>query len=188
MPTDPDQDILDLVSAGKGEAAIKLLMQRYGKQVYRYVRAQLRSNPDLADDVHAKVFIEAHRDLERFAGRSTLRAWLFGIARHRVLDALKPPNHPSNSSIPVSELDLADSVPLPDQQLDDARLSKALVECLELLTLKVREAVTMKYQVGFTFEEIGKICGDRAGTVQARVKRALPALRECIEKRTAAKV
>src|SRR5262249_23650225 len=56
--------------------------------VYRYCRIAL-GDTVLADDVHQQVFIEAFRDLPGFAGRSTLRTWLFGIARHRVLDAAK---------------------------------------------------------------------------------------------------
>ncbi len=187
MPTDPDNDILELVDAKQFDAAIRLLMNRYGRPVYRYVRVQLRTIPDSADDVHSKVFIQAHRDLARFARRSTLRAWLFGIARHRVLDAIPPPNHHSLAGVPVGE-DLPDSVALPDQQLDDARLTQALASCFELLTDKVRESVVMKYQQGLTFEEIGRICGERAGTVQARVTRALPVLKDCIEKRTAARL
>jgi RNA polymerase sigma-70 factor, ECF subfamily len=182
MPPDPDQDILDLLDAGDRNGSLRLLMDRHGKAIYRFIRFQLHNSPS-SDDVHAKVFIQAHRDLPRFARRSALRAWLFAIARNRVRDSRKgekPPADPVGTDIP----DDADSV---DTKLDDARLAKALLECIELLAEKAREVVFLKRE-GLTFEEISELLNERAGTVQARFSRSLPALRECIERRTGGRV
>src|SRR5262249_39612715 len=82
--SDPDADVLALVGRDT-RVALHHLMQRHGRAVYRYCRIAL-GDAVLADDVHQQVFIEAFRDLPGFAGRSTLRTWLLGIARHRVLD------------------------------------------------------------------------------------------------------
>jgi RNA polymerase sigma-70 factor (ECF subfamily) len=49
-------------------------------------------------------------------------------------------------------------------------------------------AVLLRYQEGFSFEEMGRICRERPGTLQQRVARALPVLRACIEKRTGGRV
>jgi RNA polymerase sigma-70 factor, ECF subfamily len=182
MPTDPDQDILDLLDAGDRNGALRLLMDRYGKAVYRFIRFQLRNSPS-ADDVHAKVFIQAHRDLPRFARRSPLRAWLYAIARNRVRDSRKgekPPAEQVGAEIPD------DKEPV-DEKLDDARLAKALHDCILLLPDKAREAMILRRE-GLTFEEIAETLGERANAVQARVSRALPTLRECIERRTGARV
>jgi DNA-directed RNA polymerase specialized sigma24 family protein len=46
----------------------------------------------------------------------------------------------------------------------------------------------LRYQQGFTFDELGAIFGEKPGTLQARVMRALPVLRACIEARTGGKV
>src|SRR5262249_44019794 len=85
---DPDGDVLDLVARGDVSAALRRLIQRYGDAVHRYCREALR-DAALADDVHQQVFIEVFRDLPRFAGRAPVRIWLFAIARHRALDAIK---------------------------------------------------------------------------------------------------
>lgn len=182
MLSDPDEDILRLAEEGKRDHAIRELMKRHGEGVYRYVTISLRGRGN-ADDVHQRVFIEADRDLRRFARRSTLRTWLYGIARHRVLDAIKVDKRGERQE-PLDDLEVPEDVPAPSERLDDARLQQALLACLDLLGEHVRAAVLLRYQQGFSYEDMGKACKEKPGTLQARVTRALPALRECIERRT----
>src|SRR5215510_7727099 len=85
---DPDSDVIGLVANHDMTGALRCLMQRHGTSVYRYCREALR-DPVLAEDVHQQVFIAAFRDLPKFHRRSTVRTWLFAIARNRVLDAAK---------------------------------------------------------------------------------------------------
>lgn len=180
---DADQDVVRLVDAGDRDGALRLLMQRHGTAVYRYCREALR-DATLADDVHQRVFIEAHRDFTKFARRSLLRTWLFAIARHRVLDALKSRKRAHAHLEDDESADLPDPRPSPAERIDDARLREALAACLDELGEHVRSAVLLRYQQGFTFEEMAEVCDAQAGTLQARVQRALPKLRDCIESRT----
>jgi RNA polymerase sigma-70 factor (ECF subfamily) len=158
-------------------------MQRHGSAVYRYCREALR-DATLADDVQQQVFIEAFRDLPRFSGRSSVRTWLFAIARHRVLDAAKSRRRA------LSHLEEDDATRVPDPRpsvgdsIDDVRLHEALVQCLGKLPEHVRTAVLLRFQQGFTFEDMAEVCREKPGTLQAKVARALPKLRDCIEDRT----
>src|SRR3979409_69210 len=86
--SDPDSDVLALVANQDMTGAIRRLMQRYGTSVYRYCRESLR-DVALAEDVQQQVFIAVFRDLPAFGRRSSLRTWVFAIARNRVLDAAK---------------------------------------------------------------------------------------------------
>jgi RNA polymerase sigma-70 factor (ECF subfamily) len=180
---DPDADVARLVEAGDLAAAIRLLMQRHGDAVYRFVRNALR-NDARADDVHQKIFIEAYRDLPRFAGRSTFRTWLFAIARYRVIDAAKVRVREEGRMGEGDGADEPDPRPSPGEQIDDVRLREALARCLEQLGEHIRSAVLLRYQQGFSFEEMAEIMSEKSGTLQARVSRALPVLRECIEAAT----
>lgn len=182
---DPDADIIALIERDR-TAALTALMKRHGVGVYRYCREELHDRT-LADDVHQQIFIEAHRDLHRFAARSTLRTWLFAIARHRVLDAAKSRRR---AQAHIEDDDTADtpdpSLP-PGDRLDEARREHALVACLRELPEDVRGPLVLRYQLGFTFEHLSEIFRQKPGTLQARVMRALPLLRSCIEKRTGGK-
>ena len=180
---DPDRDVVELVQAGSLVPALRILMRRHGAAVFRYCREAL-GDATLAEDVHQQVFIEAHRDLPRFAARSTMRTWLFAIARHRVLDAAKSRRRQQAHLEHDDTADAPDLAPAAGELLDDTRLRDALVACVDKLGEDMRSVMLLRYQLGFTFDEIAEVCGVKPGTLQARVSRALPRLRACIEART----
>ena len=180
---DPDSDLLGLVAQGDMTTALRLLMQRHGVPVYRYCREALR-DAALADDVHQQVFIEAYRDLPGFKQRSAVRTWLFAIARHRVLDAAKSRRRAESHIDDDDATAVADPRPSAAESIDDARLREALLTCLDKLRDQVRTALLLRFQQGFTFEAMAEMCREKPGTLQAKVQRALPVLRTCIENRT----
>jgi RNA polymerase sigma-70 factor (ECF subfamily) len=177
---DPDEDVLVLVTGGNHKLALQRLMQRHGAAVYRYCLIAV-GDAALADDVHQQVFIEAFRDLPRFARRSTLRTWLLGIARHRVLDAAKRRRRARNHVETARAADLPDLAPSAGDGLDDAELRAALASCVAQLEEPARTAVLLRYQQTLTYEEMAVICGEKPGTLQARVSRALRRLRAMID-------
>lgn len=177
-----DSDILGLVAKHDMNGAIRLLMQRHGTPVYRYCREALRDDV-LAEDVQQQVFIAAFRDLPGFRQRSSVRTWLFAIARHRVLDAVKSRRRVRSHVAGDAALDVADPRPSALDGIDDARLREALRGCLDELAPRVRDALLLRFQQGFSFEDMSEICGMKSGTLQAQVARALPRLRACIERR-----
>jgi RNA polymerase sigma-70 factor (ECF subfamily) len=181
---DRDDDLIALVRSGDVRGALHGLMRRHGHAVYCYCRQALH-DATLADDVHQQTFIEAYRDLPRFAGRSTLRVWLFGIARHRVLDAVKRRRRAQHKVQDANTLDLPDHRPSPAESLDETRLQQVLIAVLGELEEPTRTAILLRYQQGFTFEEMAQICHEKAGTLNARVVRALRHLRIEIEGRIA---
>ena len=181
--TDPDSDVVGLVANGDMTGALRRLMDRHGPGVYRYCREALR-DATLADDVQQQVFIQAFRDLPRFTGRSSVRTWLFAIARHRVLDAAKSRRRAQSHQGEDDGTSVPDPQPSPGESIDDVRLREALLVCLGKLDENQRTAVLLRFQQGFTFEDMAEVCHEKPGTLQAKVRRALPTLRACIEQRT----
>lgn len=180
---DPDSDVVALVANGDMTGALRQLMQRHGTAVYRYCREALR-DAALADDVQQQVFIEVFRDLRKFNGRSSVRTWLFAIARHRVLDAAKARRRAQSHLDATDGAAVPDPRPSPGETIDDARLREALLTCLQKLRAQVRTVLLLRFQQGFSFEDMAVVCRERPGTLQAQVTRALPVLRACIENRT----
>jgi len=184
-----DGDVLDALSRRDVRRALTLLMDRYGDAVYRFAY-EMTHDEGLADEVRQQVFVEAFRDLERFEGRSALRSWLFGITRHRALDASKARRRwwqrfknesPDDDS---GEMELAGGGGgRPDGDLERTRIARVLEHCLEKLAPAAREAVVLRYQLELSYDEAAAATGDRVGTLQQRVARALPVLRKCVEAR-----
>jgi len=181
---DRDGDVLALIERGDTEGAVRRLMVRHGTAIYRFCREALH-DAALADDVHQQVFIAAFNDLSTFRRCSTVRAWLFGIARHRILDAAKSRGRAHARIEEADPTELPDLCPSPSAVLDDAQLQEALVACMRELDEGLRVLLLLRYQQGLSFEEMAIACGEKAGTLHARVARALPVLRARIERRLA---
>lgn len=175
-----DDDVLAMIRDGHLRAALERLMQRHGRAVYRYCVVAI-GDATLADDIQQQVFIEAFRDLPRFAGRSSLQTWLLGIARHRVLDAAKRVRRTRAQVGDAAALELPDPQPLAGDSLDDAERAAAVAVCIDRLEEPARTAVLLHYQQGLTYEDMAGLCGEKPGTLQARVARALHRLRAMVE-------
>jgi RNA polymerase sigma-70 factor, ECF subfamily len=182
---DTDQDIVELFQARKYDKALVMLMDRHEHGVFRFC-CTLLSNEELAKDVTQIAFIHAHRDMSTFAGRSTLKSWLFAIARNRARDAGRGPKV-DKLGTPLDEftsLRLEDSARSPDMRISDIELAEALRGCLEALNEAEIAAVLLRYQQDMSFEEMSQVTGEKPGTLQARVARAVEKVRRCIEKKT----
>lgn len=179
-----DGDVLDLLERRDERGALTALMARYGVPVYRFCRQMLRDET-LADDVHQQVFVQAYRDLPRFERRSALRTWLFGIARHRCLDAIKIEGR-RGRRFPLEDEageDDASAGPSVVDRIAAAEMADALEHCLDELAPATKSAVLLRFREGLGFDEMAVLADEKAGTLQARVARALPVLRKCLERR-----
>ena len=180
LPPHPEDEAREALARGDHREALTVLMQAYGRDLHRHCYQVLRDR-DLADDVHQTVFVQAYRDLPGFAGRSSLRTWLYGIARHRLMDAMKIGSRWRRRFVRVEPLpEAADERPRADDALADGAAAHALAAALAQLSVDSRIAVLLRFREGMTFEEIGAVCREKPATVQARVARALPRLRAAL--------
>src|SRR3984885_11882461 len=78
-----------LARAQRGdEAAFAELTDPYGRELQVHCYRILGSVQN-AEDMLQETLLAAWRGLERFEGRSSLRAWLYSIATNRCLNALR---------------------------------------------------------------------------------------------------
>jgi RNA polymerase sigma-70 factor (ECF subfamily) len=182
-PATGETAILAALERADRDAALRLLMQAYGTAVYRYCR-QMLGDGDLADEAHQMTFVQAYEGLARFAGRSSLRTWLFGIAHHRCLDLLKTSRRRDRRFQLTGELpDRPAPAETAEERLTNRSRVQALARCLRELAPHVRAAVLLRFQQGVPYEEMARLEGERPATLQARVARALPVLRRCLERK-----
>lgn len=180
-----EEEIQAAVQGRDYARALALIDLHYGEGLHRFIAAMVR-RPDRADDLYQTTLLEAFRDLATFGQRSSARTWLYGIARHRCLDALKMDRRREGRIEPAAELpEIADTTPGPAERLGDAELVAALGQCLDELSTEVRMVLLMRFQEGFGYEELARICRATPEAMRARVCRALPVLRRCIERKGA---
>jgi len=158
-------------------------MDAYGTAIFRYCRSLL-SDPDLAEEAHQMTFVQAFQSLSTYRRTSSLRSWLFGIARHRCLDGAKTHRRRERRFQLVGDPpESALSSPHPEDRFVERDRSEALLDCLHRLPARIRDAILLRYQQGLSYVEMEKVAEDRAATLQARVARALPKLKNCLESR-----
>lgn len=180
VASDEDGEIEAARAAGDQRRALALLMACYGHGIYRFAMAMTHDR-NLAEEVRQQVFVEAYCGLGNLPASSSLQNWIFGIARHRCLDAVNtrarwnqryknaPPEEPERDGCE------------PDRDLDRGRLVRILAACLDKLAPAAREAVVLRYHQELSYDEAAVIADDLPGTVRRRVSRALPVLRRCVE-------
>lgn len=157
--------------------ALDILMKAYGSDIFRYCFNIVGSKED-AQDLLQIVFINAYRDFDQFKGNSSLKTWIFVIARNRCFDHIKQhKRYETRITLTNSVLDVQ------TQEMDDScnRTGKILKTCLDKLTENSRNAMLLRFNAGFSYQELSHIINQKPGTIQATVVRAIPLLRQCLE-------
>jgi RNA polymerase sigma-70 factor (ECF subfamily) len=180
VPDTAPADPLALLARGERTGAITALMDQHGARVFSFC-SRFLGDRTLAEDVLQQVFIHAYRDIDRFERRSSPRTWLLRIAIHRCQDAIKARDRQRVAADSDAVIDAADPGHIPAEDVENSRLLHALDECLEELSADVRATVLLRFHSGFSYREMAGPLDATAAALQARVSRALPALRRCLE-------
>ncbi len=135
VPVSHAQD-LELVRRlqARDRKAIADFVANHADALYGYVRFRLAPRTESADDVVQEVFLAAWQKLGSYRGDSPLRAWLLGIARHKIEDVYRerlrePDPLPSDES--ASEIAAGEA--LLDAEIDRRRLRERAATILSEL-------------------------------------------------------
>jgi RNA polymerase sigma-70 factor (ECF subfamily) len=173
-------DALALLASGDRRGAITALMDEHGAAVYNFCSRFLLDRV-LAQDVLQQVFLHAYRDIDGFQRRSSLRTWLLRIATHRCQDAIKSRSRQRVAYDSDAIGGAIDPGRIPIEHVEQSRLLEALEECLEELPAEVRATVILRFRSDWSYREMSGSLDASAVALQARVARALPTLKRCLE-------
>lgn len=163
-------------SAGD-DGALEAAYRRFGGTVYTFVRRA--AGDDLAGELTQDVFVAAWSSATRFdPERGALGGWLIGIARHKVVDALRARER---AAARVARAGALADPPPSATDVDHLAERLALAECLRLLRPEAREVVELAFWSDLTHEQIAARTGRPLGTVKAQIRRSLAAMRRHLE-------
>jgi RNA polymerase sigma-70 factor, ECF subfamily len=135
--------------------------------------ARVTGDPALAEDLAQETFVKAFRNLAAFDTTRRLSSWLFRIAHNTAIDALRRARPNLVSLEPTSPGGRSDPpAPTAPDPIEREALRGALDAALGPLRPEFRAAITLRYEEGLSFDEIGKVLGIPAVTARSHVHRA----------------
>src|SRR4051794_38653592 len=164
------------------------LVRRYERELYRYLVRYL-GDAALAEDVFQNTFLQVHLKRELYEHGRPVRPWLYSIATHQAVDALrKAGRHPTVSldqrgdageTEPGALVDLLVSdVPGPLAELQGAERRDWVRASVARLPEVLRQTLILAYYQDLKYREIAEILKIPVGTVKSRLHAAIAKLHE----------
>lgn len=141
--------------------------------LYRYFYQHTGNAAD-AEDLTAATIGKALAGLHSYAGRGTLAAWLFGIARHTLQDFQR---RGTTLALDAMAASLTDAAPLPEQHAVARERWGDLHARIRGIPANQREALTLRYFGALPIAEIAVLLDRSDGAVKLLIHRALTTLR-----------
>jgi RNA polymerase sigma-70 factor (ECF subfamily) len=177
-----------MLTAMPGRAAFEEQLGPLRHELAGYCYRMLGSAFD-ADDAVQETLVRAWRGLDRFDGRAALRTWLFTIATHVCLDALKDARRrvlPTNVTDELGPARPREAwvEPVPDRwvvdpaqvAVDRETVRLAFVAALQVLSPRQRAVLLLRDVLRWRAKEVAKLLDTTEDAVNAVLKRARAAL------------
>ncbi len=172
-------------------------VDQHGDALYRYALFRVQ-DAQIAEDLVQETLMSALRARDGFAGRSTVRTWLFGILKHKIIDHIRKvsrerPHEDIESLINISD-DTFDQrggwKARPEEWTTDPALLfqqhefwEILQACMLALPPRLNQAFTLREIDGLSSEEVRKILQVSPTNGGVMLHRARMRLRECLERK-----
>lgn len=174
-------DETDLIQRAKAldEAALATLYERYYQGIYRYVYYRV-SDSALAEDLCGDIFLKMLHGITSYSIQGIpFSAWLYRIARNRVIDHLR--RQPAKADLPLDEARV-ESIEAEDNALEGALSRDELVKALRVLTEEQKQVILLKFVEDMDNLTIAAVLGKTEGAVKSLQHRALDSLRRHMQK------
>ncbi len=167
----------------------------------RFARLQLRDDA-LAEDAVQEAIEAARAGVHRFAGQAALKTWVFGILRHKIVDAMRHGKRWVALSAVIDEDGGTDEAvdalfranghwqpasrpgdwPAPDDALSSRQFWAVFEACLDKLPPNLARVFMMREMLGLSTGEICSQLDMTANNCHVILHRARTRLRACLEK------
>src|SRR5262249_46339148 len=137
--------------------------------VYAYIAARLRPNVTDVEDLTQEVFLAACRSIGEYRAASALRAWVLGIARHKIESYY--PARLREEELEEADCGAVDDVGL-DSTLDQRQQQERVLTIMDRLPEQYRLLLKWRYWDQKKTDEIAAGLGRTAKSVERMLARA----------------
>jgi RNA polymerase sigma-70 factor, ECF subfamily len=180
-----DPFLVELARRGD-EDAVRVLVQRYNRRLYRVARAVLRNDAD------AEEVVRAFSALARFRGESSFATWITRIALNAAFGRLRRRSDVDDrESLGPDMTDMARVIVFPSSQLNPeqamarSQVRELLEQVVEELPEPFRLVLVLRDVEDMSIEETAQHLGLKPATVKTRLHRARKLVRAGLAQRMA---
>lgn len=190
LETPSDEQLVALAREGD-QSAVRVLVQRHNRRLFRVARAVVRNDSE-AEDIVQETYVQAFTHLDQFRDEARLSTWLTRIAFNAALARVRQ----RRPMAPLEEIDTQDSrtsgrlimfpSPLPpanpETELARMQVRGVLERAIDALPAPFRVVFVMRDVEGMSTEETASYLSMRVETVKTRLHRARKLMRSTIER------
>jgi RNA polymerase sigma-70 factor (ECF subfamily) len=169
---------LELLRAWREGAAVagNELVERYFGGVFRFFRGKV---PLHADELTQQTFLACVEAKERFRDGSSFRAYLFGIARNKLIQHFEHRGRSVQASA-LSRVSIADLSPSPSRLLARDEERTRILAALQDLPVDHQIVIELVYWEHMPLREVADVLEVAEGTVKSRLARARASLAKAL--------
>jgi RNA polymerase sigma-70 factor (ECF subfamily) len=184
-----DRELVERFKQGD-QSAFGRLVEKHSTKAYQIAYGVVANRED-AEEVTQGVFVRIHRALAKFRGDAEFTTWMYRIAMNLARNKYRwnksrgsQRNISIDAPLPGADdddarhIDLPETEPTPDEQLQVDELESRALEELYKLPELYREALVLRNIKELSYEEISTLLGCKLGTVKSRIARARDELRK----------
>ncbi len=182
VATDARSELAGLLAeTAKGDqSAFAELYRRTSAKLYGVI-LRISRRPDLASELLQETYLKIWSNAGRFdPERASPISWMAAIARNRAIDAIRLQSERISAAAEELEPEDGPGLAAPRHGPDPAD-AMSLRTCMEGLKSDDRRMVLLGYLYGLSREELGDRFALPVNTVKTRLRRALAALKGCLD-------
>jgi RNA polymerase sigma-70 factor (ECF subfamily) len=168
-------------------------LDEHGDVLFNYALTRIGNRQD-AEELVQDTLVAGLRNVGQFAGNSSVRTWLVGILRNKLIDYLRrKKRRPTTSGLAEEIVDphfdrrghwrrtLGKWPQDPTQTLVNREFWEVFARCLSRLPAALREVFVLRESEEMESEEICNLLGISPSNLAVRLHRARLHLRHCLE-------
>ena len=133
------------------------IYKEYSYEIYKYLLS-LTNDPETSEELLQETFYSAIKNINKFRGESSVKTWLYSIAKNKYIDYYK-----KSKKTKEIKIDECKDIFLLDTSFEEdyTKKEELLSVCKKVHTLdeKSKEIFYLRIGMNFSFKEIGKIIG-----------------------------
>jgi RNA polymerase sigma-70 factor (ECF subfamily) len=174
-----ERNLIARAQAGD-DAAFDALVHRHTAPLYRVVRRMVGDDGE-AENIVQEAFLRVWMNLSRYRNDRPFFPYLVTVAANLSRDHWRREQRLSEDDLDALADLLPDPGDLPDRLVENAETLRLLAEAVARLPEPYRAVIALRYDAGFSYEEIAVALGLPLNTVRTHLHRAKAQLRRQLE-------